>query len=82
MKETEEVDIMRPIRRAGCKPFNASRKEDTCLWCGQRLRYAGLPLDIRRGAYGNGFFCTLRCGYAFRMISASYDHRLVRKEDS
>lgn len=57
--------------------FHATNKPDTCLWCGKRLPAAR---NGRRGYYGNGFFCTLSCGYLFAVTAARDGTRMKPKE--
>jgi len=51
-----------------------TREKPCCIWCGQMLRIApqarrkaveNREVRLERGDYGDGFFCGLRCGYAF-----------------
>lgn len=59
------------------KPFHATNKPGTCLWCGHQLRkpqfWDGLGYD------GNGHFCTLRCAAAFAIEMAGNGKRFEPK---
>jgi hypothetical protein len=66
---------------------NPSNKDDTCLWCGKKLRrimgrfigkdyHKDLPTYSKSGDYGDGFFCGLRCAYQFAVAFAGFGRRL------
>lgn len=66
------------------RPLNPSGDDETCIWCGTRLRLtyqtradadAGKPRE-RKGDYGDGLFCTLRCGYLFGLTFARWGKRI------
>lgn len=69
----------RPPRPPKTTDFNPRKGHPAgfCLYCGNKLR------KERRGAglgdYGDGFFCGLRCGYAWAVGAARLGHRLVKK---
>jgi hypothetical protein len=67
---------------ADWRQWDPSNKPETCLWCGRRLKY-GTHLTGERdgsrdvkarnqkaGAYQDGAFCGLRCGYSFGVALA------------
>lgn len=76
----------------GWRPFSATNEPDTCLWCGRRLRREKEAFDgegrwidpgnrseythEKPGAYGNGYFCTLRCSHQFAVAFARAGHCL------
>lgn len=66
------------------RPFGATNKPGTCLWCGAKLRgelYKKPGPDRRLGDYGDGFVCGLRCGYQLGVMFARLGRRLMPKED-
>ena len=59
--------------------FSATNAPNTCLWCGRRLPRA---YGDRRGYRGNGYLCSLRCGFQFGVRFAELGHRFELKENS
>jgi hypothetical protein len=58
--------------------FDASNDEGTCLWCGRKLRKQQHVITrLGLGAYGDGFFCGLRCAYLFAVRLAQLNKRLT-----
>ena len=58
-------------------PFAASNKPGTCCWCGRKLRQQRYVDDpTKRGDYGDGFFCGLRCAYLFAVWFARQGRRI------
>jgi hypothetical protein len=55
--------------------INRTNEPGTCLWCGKKLRRCQHGSG-ERGDYGDGFFCGLRCGFAFAVALAKQDYRL------
>jgi hypothetical protein len=71
------------------RDFDASNREDTCLWCGRKLRYKTKQdwtvRDFKptrsykaekAGDYEDGFFCGLRCAYRFGVRMAEFGRRI------
>ena len=78
---------------AQTRPFGASNRIGTCLWCGNKLRkyryrVGGLSdkrfgtkahPDAQLGDYGDNVFCGLGCGYEFGLELARHGRRLEAK---
>jgi len=68
-KQRKLVAVRAAQSYAGCRPFGWSGESDRCRWCNRKLGIPrpGVRSDPRTtvGAYGDGYFCTLACGYAF-----------------
>ena len=56
------------------KPYGYQGHPETCRWCGDKLTKER-PDSSHNGYRGNGFFCSLRCGFqwAARQFGASYE---------
>ena len=46
-------------------PKSADRSHACCSWCGRKLKKATKAISEKRGDYGDGHFCGLRCGFQF-----------------
>jgi hypothetical protein len=79
------------IGQAAAPPADTrTNAEGDCLWCGKRLKPsrihsstaadAGLDGSRLFGAYADGRFCTMRCGYAFGVWAAHLGFRLAPRE--
>lgn len=66
------------MRVADCNAFaqhgDPSANAGGCAWCGKRLPLFSArgeefakSVNATHGAYGDGAFCTLRCGFAFAL---------------
>lgn len=75
------------------RDFNPSNRPFTCLWCGRKIgmesirNYACEPgekltstvVGKRFSGQGDGYFCSLRCGYQFGTSLAVRGTRLQPK---
>lgn len=63
------------------QPFGATNAPDTCLWCGRKLRKNKWKFERlgKLGAYADGVFCGLGCGYHFGVALAWSGRRLTPK---
>ncbi len=89
--ETERVDGAHHLcRLCGRRLSREERDAGRCHRCGQLgvrdIQVGGvIEIATRRkakkcGAYGDGFFCGLRCAYRFAVRMAELGKRLVRQD--
>jgi len=69
------------------REFAADCLPGTCRWCGRTLRAywhdRKEPIEKRRrGDYGDGMFCGLRCGYLYGLAAIKVGTILEKNPDA